>query len=63
MTRSEIIQEIKANKYFIIQELVCKHTFDRFGEKAWQFLDTELLHTLLVIRKKLGKAKIGRAHV
>ena len=50
MTRQEIIQEIKANNYFIIQELVCKHTFQRFGERSWQFLDTKLLHTLLVIR-------------
>lgn len=55
MTRSEIIQEIKANKYFIIQELVCKHTYMQFGERAWQFLDTELLHTLLVIRKAINK--------
>ena len=55
MTRQEIIQEIKANKYFSIQELVCKHVYDRFGEKAWQFLDTELLHTMLVIRQKLNK--------
>lgn len=55
MTRQEIIQEIKANNYFIIQELVCKHTFQRFGERAWQFLDTELLHTLLVIRKAINK--------
>ena len=55
MTRQRIIQEIKANGYFIIQELVCKHTFQRFGDKAWQFLDTELLHTLLVIRKAINK--------
>ena len=56
MTRQEIIQEIKANKYFIVQELVCKHTYMKFGERSWQFLDTELLHTLLVIRKNIGKA-------
>ena len=58
MTRQEIIQEIKANNYFSIKELVCKHVFNKFGEKAWQFLDTELLHTMLVIRKSLNKAII-----
>ena len=55
MTRQEIIQEIKANNYFSINELVCKHVFNKFGEKAWQFIDTELLHTMLVIRKALNK--------
>ena len=55
MTRQEIIQEIKANNYFSIKELVCKHTYMKFGERAWQFLDTELLHTLLVIRKAINK--------
>lgn len=55
MTREEVIQEIKANKYFNIKELVCRHVFDRFGEQAWQFLSTELLHTLLVIRKNINK--------
>ena len=58
MTRQEIIQEIKANNYFSIKELVCKHVFNKFGEKAWQFLDTELLHTMLVIRKTLNNAII-----
>ena len=55
MDRQEIIQEIKANNYFSIKELVCKHTYMKFGERAWQFLDTELLHSLLVIRKNIGK--------
>lgn len=55
MTRQEIIQEIKAKNYFSIKELVCKHVYNKFGEKAWQFLDTELLHTLLIIRKTINK--------
>jgi hypothetical protein len=54
-TREEIIQEIKSNEYFDIRELVCKHTYDKFGEKSWQFLDTELLHTILVIRKNINR--------
>ena len=52
MTRSEIIEQLK--KYFIIQELVCSHTYNRFADRSWQFLDTELLHTLLVIRQNIG---------
>lgn len=54
MTRAQVLQEIK--RYFTIKELVCPHTAQRFGETAWQFLDTELLETMLVIRKNLGKA-------
>jgi hypothetical protein len=53
MTRTEIIRELK--NYFCIQELVCHHTYLKFRETSWQFLDTELLHTLLVVRKMLNK--------
>lgn len=49
MTREEIIQELK--QYFTIDELVCKHTLARFGEASWQFLDTDFLHTLLILRR------------
>lgn len=48
MTRQEIITELK--NYFSIRDLVCDHVFNNFGERAWQFLDTELLHTILVVR-------------
>lgn len=41
--------------YFDIQELVCKHVYNKFGDNAWQFFDDRLLETLLVIREKLGK--------
>ena len=52
--RQDIIQQIKA--YFDIEELVCKHTYDKFRENSWQFLDTDFLHALLVIRRDiLGK--------
>ena len=46
MTRQEIIRQLK--RYFDIRELVCSHTYQKFGENvSWQFLDTEALHTLL----------------
>lgn len=48
-----IIERIK--KYFEIEELVCKHVYDKFGDDAWKFFDPRLLETLLWIREKLGK--------
>ena len=54
MTRSEILTEVR--RYFAISELVCDHTFQRFGEKAWQFLDTDFLHALLIIRRDILQA-------
>lgn len=51
MTREEIINEIK--KYFKASELVCDHTFRKWGESSWQFLDTDYLHCLLVIRRDI----------
>lgn len=53
MTRQEIIQRLKV--YFDIQELVCNHTYQKFGDKSWQFLDTEILHTVLVLRENILK--------
>jgi hypothetical protein len=53
MTRQQIIQRL--SKYFDIQELVCKHTYDRFKNLSWQFLDTEILHTVLVLREDILK--------
>lgn len=41
--------------YFDIQELVCRHVYEKYGDNAWQFFDNRLLETLLVIREKLGK--------
>lgn len=51
MTRDEIIAELK--KYFKIEELVCNHTLERFGEASWQFLDTDFLHCLLLLRRDI----------
>lgn len=41
--------------YFIIQELVDKTVFDRYGERAWKFIDKELLNCLLILRKEIDK--------
>lgn len=53
MTREEILKEVK--KYFDIEELVCNHTFEKWKQNAWQFLDTDFLHCLLVIRRDIIK--------
>lgn len=53
MTRQEILTAIKP--YFEIDELVCDHTFRKWGEQAWQFLDTNFLHALLVVRRDILK--------
>ena len=53
MTREEILKEIR--KYFDIDELVCDHTYARWKEQSWQFLDTDYLHCLLVIRRDILK--------
>lgn len=42
--------------YFNIQELVCEHVYDYYGETAWQFFDSRLLLTLDSIRERIGKA-------
>lgn len=54
MKRDDIIKELR--EYFHIKELVCSHTFGTWGERAWQFLDTEYLHNLLIIRRDILKA-------
>lgn len=53
MTREEILAAIRP--YFDVDELVCDHTYAKWGDKAWQFLDTDYLHCLLVIRRDIIK--------
>ena len=53
MTRQEILDAIRP--FFDADELVCDHTFKKWGEKSWQFLDTQFLHALLVIRRDILK--------
>lgn len=51
LDREQIIRDL--HKYFQISELVCEHTFSKWGEKAWQFLDTNYLACLLIIRRDI----------
>ena len=53
MTRTEILTAIKP--YFTIDELVCDHVLAKWKEGAWNFLDTDYLHALLVIRRDILK--------
>lgn len=46
-------------KYFRVKELVCSHTYAKFGERSWQFLDTDLLYCLLLLRETIiGKPMV-----
>lgn len=60
MTRDQIIREL--HKFFQIRELVCEHTHSKWGERAWQFLDTAFLHNLLVIRRDILQAPMVCNH-
>lgn len=51
MSRDHIISQVR--QYFGIAELVCRHCYDKYGDKAWQFLDTDALHMLLVLRRDI----------
>lgn len=53
MNRESILSAVR--QYFDIDELVCNHTYDKWKEKAWQFLDTDFLHCLLIIRRDILK--------
>ena len=46
--REAIIKALRP--YFAVKELVCPHVYEKWGEKSWQFLDTNLLHCLLILR-------------
>lgn len=35
---------------FDVRELVCPHTYERWGERSWQFLQTDLLEVIRVLR-------------
>lgn len=54
MTDEKILQEIK--EFFCVEEFVSEAVFKKYGETAWQFIDIRLLHTMLIIRKELGKS-------
>ena len=56
MLRNQLISLLK--KYFKIQELVCPHCYEKFGDDSWQFLNTEILSTLYVLRFLIFKRPI-----
>lgn len=41
------------SKYFKIEELVCRHVYEKFGDKAWMFIDSRLVETLNLLREKI----------
>lgn len=49
---------IKA-KYFKIEELVDKKTFNIRGERAWQLIDDRLIYSIDSLREKFGKITIN----
>ncbi len=54
MTRERIIEKVQ--KYFTIDELVGSRTAARYKERAWRFLDTDLLHAILIVRENLDRS-------
>ena len=58
--RDTIIKEL--GRFFKVAELVCDHTHAKWGEKAWQFLDTDSLHALLIIRRDILQAPLTCNH-
>lgn len=45
---------IKA-EHFKLQEYVPKHIYEKYGERAWEFIDSRLILTNDALRKKFGK--------
>lgn len=64
MERNDVIREL--SQFFSVKELVCDHTYARWKDASWQFLDTNYLHALLVIRRDILKTPMtcnaGLAH-
>lgn len=56
MTRNELIKEVQ--RYFKLPELVDEPTYKKYGDFAWNFFRTELLETLLVIRRDIVQRPI-----
>lgn len=54
--RQQIITQLR--QYFKVQELVCPHTYLRFGDDSWFILSTDFLHTLLVLRRDILKVPL-----
>ncbi len=54
INREQTIRDL--HQFFQIRELVCDHVHSQWGERAWQFLDTDYLACLLIIRRDILKA-------
>lgn len=55
-SRRMLIDELKKN--FSIKELVCNHVYEKYGERAWTFLDTMALRLLLILRRDILKVPL-----
>ena len=54
MLREQVVSELK--KFFKIEELVCKHAYNKYSEdQCWSFFSCAALETLLVLRKDIIK--------
>lgn len=49
--RDAIIKALKP--YFAVSELVCPHCYGKYGESSWQFLETNALYGLLLMRETI----------
>lgn len=49
-----IVEELR--QYFDVRELVSKEVYQKNGENAWRYFDTDLLQVLLTIRRDIVKA-------
>ena len=56
MERAVLVNEVK--KFFKIQELVDKATYEKWKEGAWDFFGDDVLETLLVIRRDILKTPL-----
>ena len=46
------------SKYFKIHELVDKITYDKYGEKAWKFLDSRAIEMLDKIKERFSNGTV-----
>lgn len=54
MAHEEVVKNLK--EYFVIEELVDRTVFNKYGERAWRFFDRRLLDNLLWIRTNINKS-------
>lgn len=50
---------MKKAQYFKIHELVDQDTYERFGGKAWWFIDPKLIELIDAMREEFGPATIN----